>query len=79
MAQQTRIEELNSVEQSQDCGCGCGGASCESVGQDCGCGCGGASCATAAQQEVVLVGSLSSQDATKPSTEQCDGSCGCKS
>ena len=75
MAQQTRIEELNIVEQGQDCGCGCGGASYKSAGQDCGCGCGGAQCGTATQQEVVLVGSLAVQDAT----EQCDGSCGCKS
>ena len=75
MAGQTRVEEMNTPELKQDCGCGCGGALCATATHDCGCGCGGAACETVAQ-EMVLVGALAGRDAKGSAAEDCD--CGCE-
>ena len=77
MAGEVRVENVNISEQTQDCGCGCGGAQCSAAGQDCGCGCGGLACG-AEKQEIVFVGSVSDQNVSPPTAQQCDGSCGCR-
>ena len=77
IAGQARVEQMDVPEQTQDCGCGCGGAQCVGAGQDCGCGCGGLACG-GEMQEIVFVGSLADRDTSVPSTRQCDGGCGCK-
>ena len=79
MVEQVRVQELTPQAQKQDCGCGCGGASCG--GNDCGCGCGGNSCGTA-QQVLVLVDSGQVAEMRKKAASNgggCDGSCGCQS
>ena len=75
MAGQVRVEEMNTPELRQDCGCGCGGALCGTAGGDCGCGCGGALCGSATQ-ELVLVGSLADRDPNGSVSRECD--CGCE-
>ena len=74
MAGQAKVEEMNTLELRQDCGCGCGGALCGTATHDCGCGCSGLACETAAQ-EVVLVGALG-RDANDATAQKCD--CGCE-
>ena len=51
MVETITAQELTADEQTQDCGCGCGGDAAKS---DCGCGCGGVRCGTT-QQELLLV------------------------
>ena len=51
MVELNTIQETTAGQQSQDCGCGCGGDAAKS---DCGCGCGGVRCGTT-QQELLLV------------------------
>lgn len=75
MAGQTKVEEMTAPESKQDCGCGCGGASCGSATQDCGCGCGGSACESVAR-EVVLVGALAGPEASGSGAQECD--CGCE-
>ena len=76
MAGQARVEQMNVPEQTQDCGCGCGGALCGTAGQDCGCGCGGLA-SGGERQEVVFVGSLPDRDTGVLSNKQCNCGCGC--
>ena len=57
MVGQLKAEELKAVEETHDCGCGCGGAACETAAADCGCGCGGV-LSEPATQELIFVGSI---------------------
>ena len=75
MPGQTRIEEMNTPELKQDCGCGCGGAACGTATDNCGCGCGGTACGTVTQ-EMTFVGVL--PDRRPDASCSCDGSCGCR-
>ena len=75
MVGQLKVEEMKAVEETGDCGCGCGGAS-ESSAADCGCGCGGAQCEPATQ-ELVFVGSITDWKAEGSTSEKCDCGCGC--
>ena len=59
-------------EQKQDCGCGCGGALCETAARDCGCGCGGLSCGEARLQEIVFVGSVADLVDSSAVAKECD-------
>jgi hypothetical protein len=76
MVGQSRVEEMKVIAETQDCGCGCGGAAYESATADCGCGCGGAQCGSATQ-EVVFVGSITDLSAAGSTAEKCDCGCGC--
>ena len=65
MVEQIRVQELTTLEQKQDCGCGCGGSS----------------CGTAQQVLVLVdsakVAEMRQQAASNGGG--CDGSCGCQS
>ena len=76
MAGQTKVEEMTAPESKQDCGCGCGGASCGSATQDCGCGCGGSACENLTQ-EVVLVGALTDRRRDTSTSSLCTARNGC--
>ena len=76
MVGQLKVEEMKVTAETQDCGCGCGGAACESATTDCGCGCGGAQCGSATQ-EMVFVGSIPDRNAEGSIAQTCDCGCDC--
>ena len=53
MAESVVNQELATGEQTQDCGCGCGGVQGENAANDCRCG--GGSCGSVTQQELPIV------------------------
>ena len=65
MVEQIRVQELTTLEQKQDCGCGCGGSS----------------CGTAQQELVLVSSSQVAEMRRNVASSDggCDGSCGCQS
>ena len=63
MLEQTRVQEMITQEQKQDCGCGCGGGS----------------CGTTQQELVLVDSTQVSEMRQRAASNGrgCDGSCGC--